>query len=64
MSKLQGRCKITKTETGLADAEMRLHRAYVELEESRNLRDHWRHLLWQEQIKPKRNYGKAKRSVH
>ena len=45
---------ITKLETRLAAAEMRLWKAVAEVTEARNVRDHWRHLWRQEQIKPKR----------
>ena len=45
---------ITKTETILAAAEMRLHLAVEEVIEARTERDRWRHLWRHEQIKPKR----------
>ena len=48
------RNRITKTETILAAAEMRLHLAVKEVIEARTERDHWRHLWRHEQIKPKR----------
>jgi len=48
------RKRITKLETRLASAEMRLHLAVEEVIEARTERDILRHLWRQEQIKPKR----------
>lgn len=52
---------ITKLETSLADAEMRLHLAVEELTEARNERDHLMHLWQQEQTKPKRKHDNSTR---